>query len=158
MTTCCANVNRAGRRRRHCRWGRRLPHRRPALLEALLGLCVVFTRPQVHGQYAGYIWPQEQHALVYQVRYVPHFTPLDGACMSKRAATFDMQRISAAMTGGKRRKRRPNLTWARFAESEQQVYRLILSISPCRRRHRKEAPVVFRPSTPYMYAGSGNAN
>ena len=35
----------------------------------------------------------------YQVQYLPHFTPLDGACMSKRAATFDMQRISAAMTG-----------------------------------------------------------
>ena len=78
--------------------------------------------------------------IVYQVRYVPHFTPLDGACMLKRAATFDMQRISAAMTGGTCRKRRPNLTCTRFSESGQrtQVYRLIPSISPCCRRHRKE--------------------
>ena len=70
----------------------------------------------------------------------PHFTPLHGACMSKRAATFDMQRISAAMTGGTCRKRRPNLTCTRFSESGQrtQVYRLIPSISPCCRRHRGE--------------------
>ena len=53
--------------------------------------------------------------IVYQVRYVPHFTPLDGACMSKRAPTFDMQRISAAMNGRTCRKRRP--TCIRFAES-----------------------------------------
>ena len=87
-----------------------------------------------------------------------HFTPLHGACMSKRAATFDMQRISAAMTGCTRRKRRPNLTCTRFSESGQrtQVYGLIPSISPCRCRQRKEAPVVFRPTT--HYAGSGNAN
>ena len=103
----------------------------------------------MHGQNAGYIRPQEQHVVVYQVRYVPHFTevphftPLGGACMSIRAATFDMQRISAAMTGGTCRKRRPNLTCTRFAESEQQVYRLIPSISPCCRRHRREALVVF---------------
>ena len=58
--TFCANVNRAGRRRRHRRWGRRLPRRRPARLVALLGLCVVFMRPQVHGQNAEYIRPQEQ--------------------------------------------------------------------------------------------------
>ena len=64
-----------------------------------------------------------------------HFTPLDGRTC---------------------RKRRPNLTCTRFAESEQQVYRLIPSISPCRCRQRKEAPAVFRPTTPY--AGSGNAN
>ena len=97
--------------------------------------------------------------IVYQVRYVvTHFTPLDVACMSKRAATFDMQRISAAMTGGTCRKRRPNLTCTRFSESGQrtQVYGLIPSISPCRCRQRKEAPVVFRPTTPYV--GSGNAS
>ena len=84
--------------------------------------------------------------VVYQVRYVPHFTevphftPLGGACMSIRAATFDMQRISAAMTGCTCRKRRPNLMCTWFSESGQrtQVYRLIPSISPCCRRHRKE--------------------
>ena len=39
-----------------------------------------------------------------------------------------------------------------------QVYRPIPSISPCRCRQRKEAPAVFRTTTPYMYVGSGNAN
>ena len=42
-------------------------------------------------------------------------------CMSKRTATFDMQRIPAAMNGRTCRKRRPNLTCTRFAESGQQV-------------------------------------
>ena len=91
----------------------------------------------------------------YQVRYVPHFTPLEWAYMSEMAAKFDTQRISAAMNGHTCRKRRPNLTCTRFSESGQrtQVYWLLPSISPCQRRHRGERSAGRLPP---CVVGSGN--
>ncbi len=74
--------------------------------------------------------------------------------MSEMAANFDMGRISAAMNGRTCRKRRPNLTCTRVAESEQ---RTGLSADPFDFPVLSSAPQ-SAGRLPPPYAGSGNAN